>query len=303
MKTKNTLWKITLVLAPLALSQLFCGQTKEAASPTQDEYAVATSVAETLAAQQVVTAPPVVITEQPAQPPVQPPPAQPGALTVSVSLDTKCRVGPSPDYPQISFLLPGQVATVHGRNDSSTWWYIEDPKQPGQFCWLWGEYATVQGEVSLLPVTTAEPLEPEEIIPPDPVAGYVNEEYGFYLEPGAWSYDASHPNVLSLTKGEYKLIICYENQGEDVMCRTGLPAGDWANGGFFTLLGSNYRKDLITYKNKIKVASYGAGPIDVDGLTLEIWLDGTNPNYDAIDIPNNILNEVDQIMASFGLIE
>ena len=185
----------------------------------------------------------------------------------------------------------------------NTWWYIEDPKQPGLFCWLWGEYATIQGEVSQLPVTTAEPLLPEETIPPELPEGYVNEEYGFYLNPGAWSYDASHANTLILTKGEYKLVICYEKQGEDVICRTGLPAGDWANGGFFTLLGKNFRKDLITYENKIKVASYGAGPIKVDGLTLEIWLDGTSSNYGSIDIPKKILDEVDQIMASFGLIE
>jgi len=105
-------------------------------------------------------------------------------------------MGPSPDYAQISFLLPGQVATVHGRNDSNTWWYIEDPKQPDQFCWLWGEYAKVQGEISVLPVMTAELLVPVETSPPGLTAGYVNEAYGFYLEPGVWSFNASHTNVL-----------------------------------------------------------------------------------------------------------
>ena len=69
------------------------------------------------------------------------------------------------------------------------------------------------------------------------------------------------------------------------------------------MAGNTYRKDLIVYENKVKVASYGAGPIELNGLVLEIWLDVVNQDYDAIDIPNQILNEVDQILASFGFIE
>jgi len=303
MKAKSLPLKIILLVAALALTQLFCGQTKEEATPTNDQKVIATALAETLAAQTTTSSPPITTTEQPPQPPVQNPPSQSSSLTLSVSLDTKCRMGPSTDFPQVSFLLPGQVANVISRNDSSTWWYIEDPKQPGTYCWLWGEYATIQGDIALLPVTTTEPLTPVETSPPGALVGYSNEEYGFYLEPGAWSYDASHPNVLILTKAEYKLVICYKKQGQNIICRTGVPEGDWANGGFFTLAGKNFRKDLLVLQNKIKVASYGAGPIKVDSLTLEIWLDGINPNYNKIDIPKAILDEVDQIMASFGLME
>ncbi|MFC2043491.1 hypothetical protein ACFLUA_05015, partial [Chloroflexota bacterium] len=136
-----------------------------------------------------------------------------------------------------------------------------------------------------------------------PAAGYINTEYGFYLEPGAWNYDETYPNVLKLTNGEYYLTICYENVSESNVCRTGLPAGDWASGGFFSILGSNFSKDLIVYQNKIKVASYGAGPIVLNGLRLHIWLDSSNSNYDAIDIPDEILDQADQILASFGLFE
>jgi uncharacterized protein YraI len=227
---------------------------------------------------------------------VQTEPVIPEAASISVSLDTNCREGPSKDYKKLGYLLPGQTADVIGRNSTSTWWYIENPNKPGQYCWVWGEYATLHGDISALPVTTPSP-------PPLPVAGYVNTEYGFYLEPGAWSYNEIYSNVLKLTNGEYYLTICYEKLSESNVCRTGVPAGDWANGGFFTMLGNNFRKDLIVYQNKIKVASYGAGPIVLNGLRLQIWLDSSNSNYDAIDIPNEILDQADQILASFGLFE
>jgi len=292
-----------LFIAALAITQLFCGQSTEEAAPTNDQNILATALAETIAAQSTEPVPLIPTTEIPLQTQAISPPSQSGGITLSVSLDTKCRMGPSKDYPQVSFLLPGQTANVIGRNENNTWYYIEDPKNPGGFCWLWGEYATVQGDMVSLPVTTAEPFVSVETSPPDGLEGYTNEEYGFYLNPGGWSYDASHPNTLILTKAEYKLVICYEKQGEEVICRTGVPAGDWANGGFFVLAGKNFRKDLLVLQNKIKLASYGAGPIKVDGLTLEIWLDGTNPNYDQIDIQKSILDEVDQILSSFSLVE
>jgi hypothetical protein len=104
--------------------------------------------------------------------------------------------------------------------------------------------------------------------------------------------------------GEYKLVICYKVIGTSVSpCRTGLPAGDWAAGGHFTLAGNTFRKDLLVYQNKVKVASYGGGPIQVGNLELQIWLDSGSSNYDAVDIPKVVLDEVDAILATFGLLD
>ena len=304
--------KVFLLLALLSLSQMFCGINIQTENPTADPGIMATGIAATLTAR-AVSITPTVTTEQAtqtsSQPIVQPTPQQPvsqqptqtetvvlEAASISVSLDTNCREGPSGDYQKLGYLLPGQTAAVIGRNSTSTWWYIENPKKPGQYCWVWGEYATLHGDISAVPLTTPPP-------PPIPVAGYVNTEYEFFLEPGAWSVNETYPNVLNLTNGEYYLTLCYEKLSESNVCRTGVPAGDWANGGFFTMLGNNFRKDLLVSKSKIKVASYGAGPIVLDGLRLQIWLDSSNSNYDAIDIPNDILDQADQILASFGLFE
>jgi len=299
--------KVFLSLALLSLSQLFCGLPGQADNPTADTGAIETGIAATLTAQAVSITPSVTIeqatqtstlqpTQTESQQPAQTEPVIPEAASISVNLDTNCREGPSGDYQKLGYLLPGQIAAVIGRNTTSTWWYIENPKKPGQYCWVWGEYATLHGDISALPVTTPPP-------PPLPVAGYVNTEYDFYLEPGGWSASETYPNVLKLTNGEYYLTICYEKLSESNVCRTGVPAGDWANGGFFAILGNNFRKDLVVYQNKIKVASYGVGPIELDGLRLQIWLDSSNTPYDAIDIPTEILDQADQILASFGLFQ
>jgi hypothetical protein len=77
--------------------------------------------------------------------------------TISASVNTNCRKGPGPEYDIVGALQVGQVAQVHGKNSSSTWWYIENPKFPGNYCWVWGVTTTVSGSTSGLAVLTPPP--------------------------------------------------------------------------------------------------------------------------------------------------
>lgn len=174
------------MMVTLALAQIFCsvGEADETATP--DPNRVSTVVAQTLTAQAEVTESPAFqpeFTEPPALPPEQltqmapeapvepppegppaeqppaeqppadqPPPDQPGPITISVSADTNCRVGPSSTQRIVGFLAPGQVAAVLGRNAEASWWLIETPGSPGQTCWLWGQYAILQGDSAAVPV-------------------------------------------------------------------------------------------------------------------------------------------------------
>jgi hypothetical protein len=312
MHAKHLSLRILLLLAIIGFTQVFCGSSDQATNPPPPSGAIETSVAQTLAAQQAAapqqpaqteppapqaTEAPVQIQTEPPAPQATEPPVQTGSPSISVSLDTNCRAGPSVEYEKLGYLLPGQTAVVLGRSDSGDWWYIENPRKPGENCWLWGEYATLQGDVAGIP-----PVEPPP--PPEPIASYINEDYGFYMDTGSWSYDATQQYILKLSKGEYRLVICYKKIGTSVPpCRTGLPAGDWAAGGHFTLAGNTFRKDLLVYQNKVKVASYGGGPIQVGNLELQIWLDSADSNYDAVDIQKAVLDEVDAILASFGLLD
>ena len=77
---------------------------------------------------------------------------------IRVSVPTNCRTGPGKVYDRVGALLVGEVAEVAARNPTSNYWYIRNPDAPGQFCWLWGEYATLTGNTSVLPVYTPPPI-------------------------------------------------------------------------------------------------------------------------------------------------
>ena len=132
----------------------------------QAQAAIITSQA--LAAQQTAEAmqnPPIPSPEQtepPQPPPIQTEPPtipapQPQEPTIGANIDTKCRQGPSPDYPEVGYLLVGQQSIVHGRNASTTWWLIENHQMPRSLCWVWGETTFVQGDISLIPIIDPEP--------------------------------------------------------------------------------------------------------------------------------------------------
>lgn len=93
---------------------------------------------------------------------IPPPPATteapPGLPVITASIDTNCRLGPSSAYSRVGYLLVGQASTVQGRNTDSSWWYIENPKSPGTYCWVWGDTTTVIGDTSQLVVITPPPL-------------------------------------------------------------------------------------------------------------------------------------------------
>ena len=75
------------------------------------------------------------------------PPAT-GDVTVTVSVATNCRQGPGTAFASIYGMPVGQVAKVVAKNSYSGYWIIEIPGQNGQTCWLWGQYATINGDTA-----------------------------------------------------------------------------------------------------------------------------------------------------------
>ncbi|MFN8412814.1 MAG: hypothetical protein U0Z26_10535 [Anaerolineales bacterium] len=87
---------------------------------------------------------------------------------ISVSVATNCRNGPGKVYGYEGALLIGQTAEVLARDPSGEYWYIRNPESSGsQFCWVWGKYATVVGNVVILPVYTPPPT-PTPTMTPTP---------------------------------------------------------------------------------------------------------------------------------------
>lgn len=92
------------------------------------------------------------------------------APTITASVNTNCRLGPSVAYdPPVGVLAVGVKARVAGRTTNNSWWYIENPSRPGQYCWVWGETTTVTGDTAPLPFVTPPPPPPTKT--PTPTQG------------------------------------------------------------------------------------------------------------------------------------
>lgn len=110
---------------------------------------------------------------------------------ISVSVATNCRVGPGKVYPMVGALLVGETAVVYARNSLSNYWYIRNPDIESDFCWVWGEYATVLGPSMLLPVFTPPPTPTATLTPlptktPTPSPDFKAEYVGLDTCATAW---------------------------------------------------------------------------------------------------------------------
>lgn len=79
----------------------------------------------------------------------------PSVPVVRVSVDTNCRTGPGIAYDRLTGLRVGEQAEVVGKftSVSPPYWII---RKDGVNCWLWGQYATVEGNTANL----------QEMVPP-----------------------------------------------------------------------------------------------------------------------------------------
>jgi hypothetical protein len=76
---------------------------------------------------------------------------------ISVSVPTNCRDGPGKVYRREGALLVGETTQVYGRDPTGRYWYIRNPDSGSEYCWVWGEYATIVGSTTFLPVYTPPP--------------------------------------------------------------------------------------------------------------------------------------------------
>jgi uncharacterized protein YgiM (DUF1202 family) len=97
-----------------------------------------------------VQAPPPTSTPQAGQTPA------PTDVTLKVRVDTNCRTGPGRPYDIVSILRIGKTAKVVARHGTADFWVIENPDGAGT-CWVWGEYATITGSTTGLPVWSSPP--------------------------------------------------------------------------------------------------------------------------------------------------
>ncbi len=135
----------------------------------------------------------------------------PAAPMVSVSVQTNCRSGPGTAYDALGFLNVGEIAQVVGRNFYSDYWIIKLGSNPVITCWLWGQYATVSGDTSTLPVI-APPPTPTPVNSPTPVGDFTFAYKSFGVGPGytCLMFDAKS---TALTWDSYNFTVHDTTQG------------------------------------------------------------------------------------------
>ena len=135
----------------------------------------------------------------------------PAAPMVSVSVQTNCRSGPGTAYEALGILNVGQLAQVTGRNSVGDYWIIKLAGPPAITCWLWGQYASVSGDTSGLPVIIPPPT-PTLVNSPTPVGDFSFAYQSIGVGPG---YVCVMFNAKSnaLTWDSYKFSVTDVTQG------------------------------------------------------------------------------------------
>jgi hypothetical protein len=158
---------ILIVSCVLALGITSCqGLPTKVAPVSEDELktlvagtltAVAYSVGQTQTAAVTPTE-----TSTPTEPP--PPPTATSTitpttaiLTVTLTGSTNCRRGASTYFPNIKTFAAGSVIEVLAINPAGDYFFVKAPEAEAGGCWIWGEFASLSGDVKTLPVFTPVP--------------------------------------------------------------------------------------------------------------------------------------------------
>lgn len=80
-------------------------------------------------------------------------PAIPIAWPKSVAVN--CRYGPGTAWAAVSALQLNVQAEIAGRNAGNDWWYIKDPLNPGDFCWVAMSVTNAAGNLAPIPIVAA----------------------------------------------------------------------------------------------------------------------------------------------------
>jgi len=88
----------------------------------------------------------------PTNTPVPPTPAPVNVTLRVINELINCRFGPGTVYQLVNEFPLGQTLRAVGRNEAFTWWYVQDPGNPGGFCWVSAEVTQPQSPTSEMQV-------------------------------------------------------------------------------------------------------------------------------------------------------
>lgn len=125
-----------------------------------EEGAAETAVALTIAAGASEAAPAATVTEtleSGPSPVVNPTATATAAASAQLTRGTNCRTGPFRFYDLITTILDGERVEILAQNEEGNYWYVVNPDDPEEGCWLWARYTEVEGDTGVVPVFTPPP--------------------------------------------------------------------------------------------------------------------------------------------------
>ncbi len=142
MKSRTLISTLALVLAMLACN--LPANTPVTETPTEENTAIPTQPSVTEAPTQTLlptNTPPPTLTSTPSVPTV-----------FAKDVGVNCRFGPGIAWVPVSSVGVGQSSQIVGMNSDRSWWYIVDPFNSGQKCWVSVSVTNAGGNLSLVPV-------------------------------------------------------------------------------------------------------------------------------------------------------
>jgi len=75
-------------------------------------------------------------------------------LAAPINQPVNCRFGPEISYAIVGALIVGRQAEVIGKSIDATWWYVKNPSDPSNNCWLSADFVVVSGNWEAVPVVS-----------------------------------------------------------------------------------------------------------------------------------------------------
>jgi hypothetical protein len=178
----------------LGLAVITCNLPSGAQEPVlSNDDLINTAAAKALTAQAGAAASPtgIAATQIVAATTAAPNPTQCSPL-VTASTDANVRTGPGTLYAVIGYLPAGATAPVAGKNDASTWWYIQFAGGYGGYAWVAMSVTTPTCIPAVLQVVAAPPL-PTAVPATDTSVPVAKPD--LYVSEYSWSPDPPHMGV------------------------------------------------------------------------------------------------------------
>jgi len=182
-----------LVLISILLTATACSGNATQVAPLEAEdlqtlvagtlTAAAVELGQTMTAAVTATFTPT-ITFTATLPPTQAPTTAPVTLTTNGNVH--CRKGASTTFPSITIIPAGTVVEVIARNPGNDFFYVRAAESETGACWIWGQYASLNGDSNTLPVFTPVPTPlPTATNTPPPTAVFTAQYIGYTTCPTA----------------------------------------------------------------------------------------------------------------------